>query len=83
MTTPSSTAYVFINIEAGTAHKVFRLLDRLPNVAQVDVVTGPYDMVAMVQGSDFNQIGNVVMNKIQTIEGIVSSITCNVIRLEA
>lgn len=83
MTSPSSTAYVFINIEAGTAHKVFRELDRISNIAQLDIVTGPYDMIALVQGSDFNQIGNVVMNKIQTIEGIVSSITCNVIRLEA
>ncbi len=82
MTSPTSTAYVFINIAAGAAHEVFRKLDKISNVAQVDIVTGPYDIVALVQGSDFNQIGNVVMNKIQTIEGIVNSITCNVIRLE-
>ncbi len=83
MTSPSSAAYVFIDIEAGTAQKVYRELDRITNVAQVDIVTGPYDMIALVQGPDFNQIGNVVMNKIQTIEGVVNSITCYVIRLEA
>lgn len=83
MTTPSSAAYVLIDIAAGTAHRVYQELEKISNVAQVDIVTGPYDLVALVQGSDFNAIGNVVMNKIQTIEGIVNSITCYVIRLEA
>ncbi len=82
MTSPISTAYVFINIAAGTAHEVLHKLDQISNIAQVDIVTGPYDIIALIQGSDFNQIGSVVMNKVQTIEGIVNSITCNVIRLE-
>jgi len=72
-----------INIEAGTAQKVFRELGRISNIAQVDVVTGPYDMIALVQGTDFHQIGNIVMNKIQKTKGISKSLTCNVIRLEA
>jgi DNA-binding Lrp family transcriptional regulator len=83
MTTPSSAAYVLIDIAAGAAHKVFRDLEKITNVVQVDIVTGPYDLVALVHGSDFNKIGNVVMNRIQTIEGVVNSITCYVIRLEA
>lgn len=82
MASPSSAAYVLINIKAGTAEAVLRQLERISNIAQVDIVTGPYDMIALVHGSDFNQIGNVVVNKIQTIEGILTSVTCYVIRLE-
>ncbi|MCP4749639.1 MAG: Lrp/AsnC family transcriptional regulator [Proteobacteria bacterium] len=82
MTSTVATAYVLISIKAGAAREVFSQLQKLKNVLQMDVVTGPYDMIVTVQGSDFNQIGTLVMDKIQTIEGLTNSITCNVIRLE-
>lgn len=82
MVSPSSAAYVLINIKAGMAEAVIRQFERISNIAQVDIVTGPYDLIALVHGSDFNQIGNVVMNKIQTIDGVLTSVTCYVIRLE-
>ena len=82
MASVMSVAYVLISVKPGTARDVYFKLDRMRSVQQVDAVTGPYDIVATVQGSDLNAIGNIVIDKILTIDGIANSMTCSVIQLE-
>ncbi len=82
MTTVMSVAYVLISVKPGTARDVYFKLQKQSSIQQVDAVTGPYDLIAIVQGSDLNAIGNIVIDKILKIEGISNSMTCNVIQLE-
>jgi DNA-binding Lrp family transcriptional regulator len=42
-------------------------------------VTGPYDIIATVQTPDPRNIGRLVMNQIQGVEGIKRTVTCIVI----
>jgi len=77
-----ATAYVLISVKAGTARQVYTELQKLPHVQSADAVAGPYDIIATVQGSDFNEIGAVVIDRVQRIKGVTDSITCNVIRFE-
>jgi hypothetical protein len=39
-------------------------------------------MIAVVNGSTFNEIGMFVLEQIQTIPGVKKTLTCNVIFLE-
>ena len=55
----------------------------MDSVYQVDAVFGPYDIIAIVQGPDYNTIGNIVVEKIAMIEGIEDTMTCNVLHLES
>jgi DNA-binding Lrp family transcriptional regulator len=57
-------------------------LRKMSFVSEVNAVSGPYDMVAVVDGATFNEIGKFVLEKIQPIAGIQQTITCNVIFLE-
>lgn len=82
MSSVMSVAYVLISVKPGTARDVYFKLDRMRDVQQVDAVTGPYDIIAVVHGSDLNMIGNTVIDKILTIDGIANSMTCSVIQLE-
>ena len=82
MTSVMSVAYVLISVKPGTARDVYGKLENLRSIQQVDAVTGPYDIIATVHGSDLNAIGNIVIDKILKIEGIANSMTCNVIQLE-
>lgn len=77
-----ATSYVLLSVRAGTARNVFQKIQKLKNTFQVDAISGPYDLVAIVQGADFDEIGRVVLERIQTIEGVEKSMTCNVIRFE-
>jgi len=75
-------AFVLINLAAGVAEDVYTRIANLKLVEQVHAVSGPYDMIAVVDGPTFNDIGKFVIAKIQTIPGVQSTITCNVIFLE-
>ncbi len=77
-----ATAYVLINLAAGVAKEVYNKLNKMEPVQQVYAVSGPYDMIALVDGATFNDIGRFVLDKVQTIPGVQNTITCNVIFLE-
>ena len=42
----------------------------------VDVVTGPYDAIAVVQGEALNEIGDLITAKVHPIGGISRIVTC-------
>jgi DNA-binding Lrp family transcriptional regulator len=77
-----ASAYVLINVRAGKGKLVMDELAKLKNVADVEAVSGPYDIVASVTGSDFNELGRLVIERIQAIDGIEKTLTCNVINFE-
>lgn len=77
----SATAYVLISVRMGKAKSVFSALQKLDNVFQVDALMGPYDMVVILQDSDFASIGATIMDKIQMIDGVTKTVTCNVVAM--
>jgi DNA-binding Lrp family transcriptional regulator len=77
-----ATAYILINVESGKARKVYDQLQKLSNITHINAVTGPYDLIVTVQGSDFNTLGRLVLDKIQSIVGVEKTLTCNVIEFE-
>ena len=77
-----ATAYVLIKVASGKARQVYDKLSKLEGIQHVDAITGPYDIISVIQGTDFSAIGKMVIDQIQTIEGITDTVTCNVISFE-
>ena len=75
-------AFVLINLAAGASQKVLATLRKMSFVAEVHAVSGPFDMIAVVDGATFNEIGRFVLEQVQTVPGIQKTLTCNVIFLE-
>lgn len=75
-------AFVLINLAPGVAQQVYSRLSKMKLVQDVQAVSGPYDMIAVIDGPTFNDIGTFVIKKVQTIPGVQNTITCNVIFLE-
>ena len=42
----------------------------------VDTVTGPYDIIAIVEAKNLNEIGDLVTGKVHPIAGISRTVTC-------
>jgi DNA-binding Lrp family transcriptional regulator len=72
-------AYVLIEAESGRVAEVLTALRAIPGMSAADAVTGPYDIIATVQTPDPRNIGRLVMNEIQGVEGIKRTVTCIVI----
>ena len=69
-------AYVLIETSVGRSREISNKLHEIDGVETVDQVTGPYDLIAVVNRSDLNSVGNLVTNQIHVIEGIARTVTC-------
>ncbi len=72
-------AFVLIETVVGRNKEVVTALKQLEGVKSVDTVTGPYDVIATIEGETLNVIGDLVTDKIHPIAGISRTVTCLVI----
>mgnify|MGYP001042524104 CR=1 FL=1 len=72
----STKAYVLIETAVGKTRDVLMSLRNAPNISVVDAVTGPYDIIAVVEADDLNSVGDLVTGHIHPIGGIVRTVTC-------
>ena len=69
-------AYIMIETQVGKALAVAQALRELDVVQSADGVTGPYDIIAIMEAADLGSIGDLVTQQIHTIPGISRSLTC-------
>lgn len=74
-------AYVLIQTEVGKAAQVADEARRIPGVEQADDVTGPYDVIVKASSETVDQLGKLVVARIQSIDGITRTLTCPIVNL--
>ena len=72
----AAKAFVLIETTVGRSKEVVAALKELKGVTSVDTVTGPYDVIVIVQGETLNDIGDLVTGNIHPIPGISRTVTC-------
>ena len=74
-------AYVLIQTEVGKAAIVAEEVRKIEGVESADDVTGPYDVIVRAAAEDVDQLGKLVVARIQAIGGITRTLTCPVVNL--
>ncbi|MDH3260693.1 MAG: Lrp/AsnC ligand binding domain-containing protein [Acidimicrobiia bacterium] len=74
-------AYVLIQTEVGKAAQVADEARKIPGVESADDVTGPYDVIVKASAENVDQLGKLVVARIQSIEGITRTLTCPIVHL--
>jgi len=72
----AAKAFILIETAVGKTKEVTTSLEQLAGVKTVDTVTGPYDIIAIIEGNNLNDIGDLVTGKIHPIAGISRTVTC-------
>ena len=72
----TTKAYVLIETAVGKTRDVVAKLNGLDGLLSVDVVTGPYDIIMVVEAPDLGSIGDMVTGQVHTIGGIQRTVTC-------
>ena len=72
----ATEAYILIETSVGRVRDAARELESLPGIESVEPVTGPYDVIAVVNAPDLNAVGDLVTSRIHGIAGIIRTITC-------
>ena len=76
----AAKAFILVETAVGKNKDVVALLSQMKGVKSVDTVTGPYDIIAMVEGENLNDIGDLITGKIHPVAGITRTVTCLVIK---
>jgi DNA-binding Lrp family transcriptional regulator len=74
-------AYILIQTEVGKAATVAEQIARISGVTLAEDVTGPYDVIARVEARNVDELGKLVIARIQDVPGITRTLTCTVVHV--
>jgi DNA-binding Lrp family transcriptional regulator len=74
-------AYVLIQTEVGKAGQVARAIAEIKGVHEVEPVAGPYDVIARAEARGIDDLGRLIVSKIQAVNGVTRTLTCAVTHL--
>lgn len=75
-------AYVLIEVAVGKTMGVITALQQVGGVASVEAVTGPYDVIAVMEGKDINSVGDLVTRVVHSVDGVSRTVTCLAMKLD-
>ena len=74
-------AYILIQTEVGKAASVAEQIAGISGVTLAEDVTGPYDVIARVEAPNVDNLGRLVIAKLQDVPGITRTLTCTVVHV--
>lgn len=77
----ATRAYVLIETAVGKTKDVVNTLKGAKGITSVDAVTGPYDIITMLEAETLNAIGDLVTRKVHAASGVTRTTTCMVVEL--
>ena len=74
-------AYILIQTEVGKAATVAEQIASISGVTLAEDVTGPYDVIVRAEARNVDELGKLVIAKIQDVAGITRTLTCTVVHV--
>ncbi|MCD6310343.1 MAG: Lrp/AsnC ligand binding domain-containing protein [Candidatus Eremiobacteraeota bacterium] len=69
-------SYILVEVEPGQVRDVSRKIASIPGISRACGVTGPYDVIAILEGDSIEELGKIVTTQIQVLPGVRKTITC-------
>ena len=77
----TASAFILIQTEVGKASEVTTAIRALQGVTSAEDVTGPYDVIVRADAESLDELGKLVVAKVQAVPGITRTVTCPVVNL--
>ncbi|BBH18184.1 AsnC family transcriptional regulator [Nocardioides baekrokdamisoli] len=74
-------AYILIQTAVGKAHDVADAVGAIDGVTAAEDVTGPYDVIVRAEARNIDELGKLVVAKVQEVDGITRTLTCPVVHI--
>jgi DNA-binding Lrp family transcriptional regulator len=74
-------AYILIQTEVGKAAQVAKEVAAIKGVSSAEDVTGPYDVIVRAEARNVDELGKLVVARVQSIDGITRTLTCPVVHI--
>ncbi|QYJ04550.1 Lrp/AsnC ligand binding domain-containing protein [Nocardioides panacisoli] len=74
-------AYILIQTDVGKAADVASEIATVEGVTLAEDVTGPYDVIVRAEAKNVDELGTLVVSKVQNLPGITRTLTCPVVHI--
>jgi DNA-binding Lrp family transcriptional regulator len=74
-------AYILIPTAVGKAAAVAAAIADVKGVTLAQYVTGPYDLIVRAAARNVDELGKLVVARVQNISGITRTLTCPVVHI--
>jgi DNA-binding Lrp family transcriptional regulator len=74
-------AYILIQTDVGKAAEVAAEIADVKGVTLAEDVTGPYDVIVRAEARNIDELGKLVVARVQAVDGITRTLTCPVVHL--
>jgi DNA-binding Lrp family transcriptional regulator len=74
-------AYILVQTAVGKATEVTSQIRRISGVTLAEDVTGPYDVVVRAEAPNMDELGALVLKRVQSVPGITRTVTCPVVHV--
>ena len=74
-------AYLLIQTEVGKAAQVATAIAEIAGVSKAEDVTGPYDVIVRAEAETVDELGRLVVARVQSVDGITRTLTCPVVNI--
>jgi DNA-binding Lrp family transcriptional regulator len=78
---PVVHAYILIQTEVGKAAAVAAAIGQIDGVSKAEDVTGPYDVIVRAEANSVDELGRLVVARVQSVDGITRTLTCPVVNI--
>ena len=72
----TTRAYILIETQVGAVRRTLAGLRALDAVQSADIITGDFDIIALIEGADMAAVAETVTGRVQELEGVRRTITC-------
>ena len=74
-------AYILIQTDVGKAAEVAAEIAEVKGVTLAEDVTGPYDVIVRAEAESVDELGRLVVARVQSVDGITRTLTCPVVHI--
>ncbi len=67
--------FVLISAAPAREHEVYNKLSKVPQIVELHPLFGEYDLIAKIEADDFEKLGDLVVNQIRSIDGVIDTKT--------
>ena len=69
-------AFILIETKVGQVRQTLETLRSMEGIEGADMVTGTFDIIALIEARDMAAMAELVTGKVQSVSGVMRTITC-------
>ena len=75
------SAFVFIDVTGNHTKSAYKTLTRIQGVNSLHAVTGPFDLIAQVEAETIEELNDIVLSRIRSVDGVTKTSTALVLKM--